>query len=559
VNAKDRPRFDPDALRRLAGDKAFARGQAYHRDGHVRILALESSRVLARVEGSEDYRVQLTGQGGRIGGTCTCPAFDDYGFCKHLVATALEINAGGGTEPEDGGVLARIRDHLKAKGGDALVEMIIGLAEQDEVLFRKLETAAAMAGADDKSIVASARKAIDKATRTRGMVDYYAAGDWAEEVSTALDPLDDLLTAGRAGLALELAEHAIDRIEAALENIDDSNGECGGVLCRAQEVHLAAARAANPNPVRLAEALFVREMKGQYDTFDGAASAYAEVLGEEGLAEYRRLADEAWATPPPDDGGGDELQLDGAYFRLKSILDFFAERDGDVDARIALRAKDLTSPASYLQLAQFCLEQGRADEALRWAEEGLWVFEDRRPDEWFVRFTAGLLSDAGRSEQAETLLRGAFEKEPGRALYTEIRELGGDAARDWAITVLHARLTGGAPTRSRAPADLLMGILLEEGMVDAAWSVLRRHGGTSIPMRMDLCRVSETTHPNEVSGVYEERVEDLIRGGTNDGYAEAAKLVARMALLRSKTDHTAYVAALKERHARKRNFMKLLG
>ena len=52
------------------------------------------------------------------------------------------------------------------------------------------------------------------------------------------------------------------------------------------------------------------------------------------------------------------------------ILDFFAERDGDVEARIALRMRDLSSPWDYLQLAEFCLSQGRQDEALRRAEEG---------------------------------------------------------------------------------------------------------------------------------------------------------------------------------------------
>jgi uncharacterized Zn finger protein len=42
-------------------------------------------------------------------------------------------------------------------------------------------------------------------------------------------------------------------------------------------------------------------------------------------------------------------------------------------------------------------------------------------------------------------------------------------------------------------------------------------------------------------------------------YAEAAKLVARMATLRPKAEQVTYVLALKERFGRRRNFMKLLG
>ena len=46
--------------------------------------------------------------------------------------------------------------------------------------------------------------------------------------------------------------------------------------------------------------------------------------------------------------------------------------------------------------------------------------------------------------------------------------------------------------------------------------------------------------------------------GGNRAYAEAAALVARMAAPRDAADQAAYVAALKVRFGRKRNFMMLL-
>jgi uncharacterized Zn finger protein len=62
MTAENLPRFDIAALRRLAGS-AFTRGEAYHRDGRVEILAIEPRRVLAQVAGTEDYRVNLLGKG----------------------------------------------------------------------------------------------------------------------------------------------------------------------------------------------------------------------------------------------------------------------------------------------------------------------------------------------------------------------------------------------------------------------------------------------------------------------------------------------------------------
>jgi len=373
---KGSTRFDIETLRELAGGKVFARGEEYFRDGSVQILSLSPKRVLAQVAGTEDYRTVLTGRGTDIDGECSCPAFEDWGFCKHMVATALAANAvGDGVEAESAGALPRIRDHLKSKGVDALVDMILEWAEQDIELFRKLEMASAVMSTDDKTLEARLRKAIDAATRTAAYVDYRAAEGWRAGVDEALDAVADLAAGGRANIALKLVERAIERIEAAFEWIDDSDGHLRVLLERAAEIHLAAVRAVRPEPIALARDLFERETENDFNTFVGAAEIYADVLGEEGLAEYRRLAATAWNQLPSRSGKAlaDDV---GSYHQIKDILDFFAERDGDVDARIALRAKDLSSQWNYLELAEFCLSQGRNEDALRHAEEGLWLFED---------------------------------------------------------------------------------------------------------------------------------------------------------------------------------------
>ncbi len=96
------------------------------------------------------------------------------------------------------------------------------------------------------------------------------------------------------------------------------------------------------------------------------------------------------------------------------------------------------------------------------------------------------------------------------------------------------------------------------GEFDAAWAAVRRYGA-SMGVKEALARTSEATHPREVVDVYAERVDQLANAGGNQAYAEAAKLIARMATLRSAAEQTAYVAPLKERFGRKRNLMKLLG
>jgi tetratricopeptide (TPR) repeat protein len=441
--------------------------------------------------------------------------------------------------------------------------MIMNLAEQDRALFRKLDSAAALMHGDDKTIGARLRKEIDSATRIRDFVDYREASDWAARVESVLDTIAGFASGARAGLAGELAERALDGIEQAIENIDDSDGHCSMLLGRARDIHLAAIHEVRPEPIQLARDLFAREMKDDYGTFEGAVTLYADALGETGLAEYHRLAAEAWEKLPPCTGRPEERELAQQEFlgdqgQLMRILDFFAERSGDVDTRIALRAKDLSSQWSYLQLASFCHSQGREEEAIRRAEEGLWMFEDERPDEGLVLLAVDLLSKAGRKTDAKAHLQGAFEKAPTFELYTRLRKFGGDEARERAVRFLEAKQARGERTHWHGSSDLLIRIWMHEKMYDVAWAAVRKHGA-SLGLKDELAKASEATHPREALEVYAGRVDQLVNTGSASGYAEAVKLVARMAGLRSKGEQGAYVLALKLRFGRKRNFMKLLG
>jgi uncharacterized Zn finger protein len=560
MKADGQARFDVDMLRDLAGAKVFARGEVYFEDGQVEILILEPKRVLAQVVGTENYRTELKGSGKSIRGSCSCPAFVDWGFCKHMVAVALAVNASKDGEAEGAGSLSGIRDHLKKQGIDALVGMIMELAERDAGLFRKLEMAAAAQHGDDKTLEARLCKAIDRAVGTRRYIDYRHAADWAAGVDEVLDAVADLVSRGRAALALKLVDRAKAGIEKALGSIDDSDGHCGALLGRAGDIHLDAVRIVRPDPVQLARDLFVREMADDHDVFHNSVTKYADVLGEPGLDEFRRLATEAWEKLPPRRGKRDDR--DGPSntnaSALQNLLDYFAEREGDVDARIALRAWDLSSPWRYLQLAEFCLAHGRREEALRRAEEGLWIFEDDWRDDRLVLFTVKLLVQVGREADAVAHLWRAFEKGPSIELYRRLRKLAGKAACDRAVSFLEAQTGKGERIRWLSLADILVEILMHEKMFDAAWAAVLKHKA-SINRRMTLAGRTEATHPREALQAYGERVEQLASAGSNEAYKEAAKLIGKMAALQSKAEQAEYVASLKVRHGRKRNFMRLVG
>ncbi|QGM96398.1 acyltransferase [Methylocystis parvus] len=549
----EQPRFCVDAVKEIAGKQVFERGEAYHRAGKVVLMSVDQSRVAAQVSGSEIYRTVVTGRGAAIGGECSCPAFEQFGFCKHMAAVALAANA---TNEE--GFLERIRVYLRTQSADALIDLVLSSCVRDPALFRQLEAACVAATGDEAEIRTKLRRSIDRAVQTSGFVDYGGTRAWAADVEEVLTAVAALIDVGRSSLALGLAEHAIDRIEGALPNIDDSEGYCGSLSIFARDVHLAAARASKPEPREFARMLFAREMESDLGAFDGAAALYEEVLGEAGLSEYRRLAEERWAKLPALTGAmrGEKAYSDD-YRRIEDILDYFAERDGDVDARLALRAKDLSTPWRYLRLVEFCVAHGLRDEALRRAEEGLWIFEDGRQDDRLVSLAADLLEQSGRKSDAEATLWRGFEKAPGREFYESLRRLGGEEARERALRALEDSLEKPSVGRSRGVVDLLVETLVKERLFTRAWAAVHRHK-VSAATEGALARASEASHAGEALKFYVRRVDSLVEAGGAGPYSEAASLIRRMAALRSDTEHLSYLSEIKTRYARRRNFIKLL-
>jgi tetratricopeptide (TPR) repeat protein len=562
-------RFDVDELRDLAGDKVFARGVAYHEDGNVEIVTFDRARVLARVMGSEVYRCELVGSGKKFSGECSCRAFEEWGFCKHLVASALAANSLGPEALEHASNrFAKIRKHLRTKGVDKLVEMVVGLAERDPSLLQELELSAAAATADDKTLFAQFRKAITEATRTGGYVEYGEMRDWVQGIESVLGRIAGLIENGRAILVLRLLDHFFARMDEALGSVDDSGGGGGGAYAKACEIHLAACSQAKPDPVALARALFAREVDSEWEFFHGASETYEDVLGDAGLAEYRRLASEAWQKIRSPRATGQDDQFSRRY-ALGSILESFAEREGDVDGVIAIRSKDLSTAYAYLGIAQLCLDHGREAEALKWAEDGLWQFEDN-PDERLIFFASELYRRIGRKEEADKLLWRMFERRPSIDLYERLKSAAGtdrmqaDAVRDRALGSLRSQLgkpQGRAAAQWSAPVEFLVQLTMAEGLLSDAWIIVNGHG-CSEGLLEQLANASERSHPAEALKVYADRVERRVLLGGQINYEYACGLIGRMQLVRrdigETAQHVAYLDDLKSRHKAKRNFMKLL-
>jgi uncharacterized Zn finger protein len=357
-----------------------------------------------------------------------------------------------------------------------------------------------------------------------------------------------------------LAEHGLEELEEHIGAVDDSDGYIGGLLQKLQTLHLEACRIARPDPKALAERLFEWEMETEYDTFWRAVESYADILGEEGLAVYRRLAEAEWAKIRPLGPGEDDANRYGSRFRIASIMEALARADGDVEALAAIKRHDLSHPYDFLKLAELYHEAGMPDLALEWAEKGWRAFPPNAQDARLRAFLADAYQDHGRHEDALALAWDAFSTSASIDTY-RLLEKHGKRARRW--TEWREKALPFVRNQLQEPEDhsVLVEIFLHEGDIEAAWREANA-GGCAQHLWLRLATRWEKSHPSDAIKVYREEVARLLRYASDSVYAEAVRHLEKMHALHARLDDDdafrAYVSEIRTVQRRKRNLMKLL-
>ncbi|MDQ3182283.1 MAG: hypothetical protein M3Q62_01815 [Actinomycetota bacterium] len=558
-----------DVLLDLAGERYFERGEGYHRDGHVYSLVEHDRVIVAKVVGTEEYRVRLWTEDG-LAYSCDCPLGVDGAFCKHCVAVGLAWLEGDFSEDTPGGAATMddVRVYLDGREKDELVGIVMEQAMEDERLRERLLLRSARTGGGTPD-AAAFRQAIDRVVEPPG--DYWGHGspwNYARKLESMVESLAELLKEGFAAETIELSEYALAEVEEKAMDYD-ADGSVHGVLEALEDVHYAACLEARPDPEALARRLFEWEMGGHHDTLFDAANTYADVLGEEGLAEYRRLAGEEWARLPtlgPERGVS--WNYDRRRTRLTGMMRALA---GDIEELVAVESRDLSHPQAYLRVVGIYHEAGDADKALEWAEEGMWVFPDQKSS-GLRDFVIEGYHERSRHAEAMTLAWERYAERPRLEEYQRLKSHADRAGgwKTWREKALASVREDIARRNEEAgssyfarPVDhsTLVEVLLWEGEVEAAWREAKE-GGCSEGLWIELANRRARDHQEDSLSIYEARIEPLVEQTNNAAYEQAYELLlktrALMQGLGREQEFEEYVKLLREEYKRKRNFMKLL-
>lgn len=128
-------------LNQFVDQRYVERGRAHAEHGLVVLESVTDREANAYCIGGQVYSVRLTLSRRRLGGQCTCPAFGNFGPCKHIAAVALAVIAGadGGYAPSPA-VLERVeesralRERLLALEKAELVDLVLSLTSEEDLL-----------------------------------------------------------------------------------------------------------------------------------------------------------------------------------------------------------------------------------------------------------------------------------------------------------------------------------------------------------------------------------------------------------------------------------------
>lgn len=592
-----KPLITEKAVRALANAKSFARGQEYYREGAVSDVIRRGNRVTAEVAGTELYEVTIVLDDGNVDEAhCTC-AYDQGGYCKHLVAVLLKLAHGsdGVTERPLPAELIRGLDR------DDLANLLVKRLESDrgfanwveaELAAMAARRAASSSGKSGRGVVDTGpiRKQVrlvlaGRYRRARYFEGYRAAGD-IDELRNLVNVAVPFLEAGDGLNALRVLESVADAfvddwIEHASfgdEDMYELFADLGRLVAEAALMDDLSADdrdafkdAAEDWQSRLSE-------YGVEDAFDVAIRALENGWDDPVLQAILRGERKTWLASGEDNWVEHELTAlrlrvleacgkNEEYLRLAHAADARAgyavmlvrlERTAEA---VKYALKHFKTPDEAVELCKVLKDAGHSDDAITVAEAGLELGGDRAEDEpdSAVPLAHWLREFAGAARKSDLALKAAVAAFRGSLSLDDFTAVKSWAGSGW----IEMRESIFAVLRRAEDAPDRTEIFLSEGLVDeAVRSVDNNDDDVDDETLMRLADAAHASHSDWVIKLAMAHASRIMDSNDAGNYQLAAQWLEKAALAHEAAGREdAWMACLDElieRHRRKHKLRPLL-
>jgi len=554
-----------DYLIRLAGKPAFNRGMDYFKGGHVLELRQKGSRITAEVEGSEIYLVTLKWTSSQLDGACDCPASEGFDFCKHCVAVALTLQQAETNQEKlvKGDTESRIKAYLLKQNKPKLADWLYELIETDRSLLQQwsLRADSDLGMLDVKAL----RKRITAAIPyNRNLYRYKQVRNYFAQVETIIDQLCEMAEQLPAEDTLKLVDYALQRINRALESIDDSGGFRYGTLDTLHLAHINACNRLDWPKKKIAKYLLDLVFGESHDIYPEIPSNYTNALGEEGMSLFNEALQNKWdALPALKQGANYDEKW--PYLQLQHMLDRQARLANDEHAIIMLEQKTATELYDYQELAERCLKIGDHEAVESWlkkcqnASERNYHYRTQRI-QIKLSIAKSLWNDA--LEQQWQL----YTKSQTQNDYLAVLELAKktDNRSDWqkkAIQLLKEQSPASRNVyQAIANTDKLLEIYLHHEAFEKALTLVSEKQAN--PTLLTRLAWNISNQPEQAFPLFQRIIEHHVNLGNNDAYHHAIQILQEMADKMKSSEQkqrmTELLGQLRQKFRSKRNFIKWL-
>jgi uncharacterized Zn finger protein len=187
------------AIKRNTISESFSRGKEYYRQGAVSSLVVRGQTLIAEVEGSELYDVQIEFNANTIlEAECSCP-YDWGGWCKHIVAALLKAKY----DLESIEQRPSLESLLESQSREELLDLLIRLGKQDPALVVEIEEIIELRTRVPKkgkkaAIMDASASPINLTTFRKKIESAFAESDSPEALNSFLSEIRNAMLQGRS-------------------------------------------------------------------------------------------------------------------------------------------------------------------------------------------------------------------------------------------------------------------------------------------------------------------------------------------------------------------------
>lgn len=467
----------------LAGEAAYQRGLEYYNEGRVEQLNINDTQISASVEGQKQYRVSLNHTAKMFDGSCNCPASDNFDFCKHCVAVSLAYYYQTQTNLEmaDAGKADTLQLYLNTFTKPQLIEELNTLIQRDQSLYDHWLLRAEIASGNLSS--KDLRKRITQAIpfKPSGLWRPQEVANYFSEAQLALKVLEPAVLALDARQAIKLIIYSIERVEKALDTIEDRASYQSDLQSQLKDwfhQSLAAPEWQGNERVALLSKLILDE-KFSYQILNLPNGVLTLISNKESEDLMEAVSKEWTKMPPPNKAGANQQ---GLYTKLENILLEDAQLLNNKTRELEILAKGAVDTDRCLKLVAKCIEYQRLDEATKWLDYASLVetlrshqvvaIETYQIELWLAQgeFDKALAAQWARFEESE-------EPKDLKEVYQIADKI--HQERDYlqqGIRYLNSKIEARKDTpRNRQRAENLIAIYLSHNIVDDAIALASQH------------------------------------------------------------------------------------